>query len=210
MQREYTKIYFENKRKLEDGDNLVINCGGAQSSKTWSLLQILLEDISTKNNRKLMIVRKFRSSILIMQKMTATDMVGQYFGNNNFRITKWDIKHKIYVSEIANGFTPSKIKFGNINDITESKDILVLEEADQFLKQDFDRAKQYASQIVIICNPFKVTQETKWLKSLIDTTGIIKSTYKDNPFLSLDYISSLESIKDKDLAVYERYVLGNF
>lgn len=108
---------------------------------------------------------------------------------------------------------PEKIKSAEFNYIW-------MEEATEFTLEDFQQLKlrlrratadHRRNQMFLTFNPIP-----SWIKehffeqSRENDVGIIKVTYKDNPFLDKEYIALLEGLAEQDKTHYKIYTLGEF
>ena len=193
---------------------IIANRGGARSSKSYSIAQILLERFVTLPNRKIFIVRKTLPSLRVSTYRLMKDVAAE-FGI-------WD-----RITEQKQEFNwlygKSLIHFGSIDDpekirSTEWNDIW-MEEATEFTYDDFVNLKLRMSatpwgvrnQMWLSFNP---VDEYHWVKTKVidgkeDCTEI-HSMYKDNPFLSPDYIKTIEALIEQDMNYYRIFTLGEW
>lgn len=107
---------------------------------------------------------------------------------------------------------PEKIK--SINAITD----IVIEEATEINLNDFIqlnlrlRPRENCPQIYLMFNPISRANwcYNYWFKNKTDDSLIIHSTYKQNKFLTQDYINTLENLINSSEAYYKIYCLGEF
>jgi len=107
---------------------------------------------------------------------------------------------------------PEKIKSAEFNYIWG-------EEATEFTIDDYQqlnlrarRKNDIQNQLFYSFNPIDAFH---WLKAdiidkLNDSLGILLSNYRDNPFLSKDYIDELEALKFQDATYYQVYTKGEW
>jgi phage terminase large subunit len=104
---------------------------------------------------------------------------------------------------------------------SEFNDIF-MEEANEFTFEDFimlktrmsgEIAKEDAgaiNQMFLSYNPKEprgyINEKVKLIKDL----KLIKSTYRDNPFLTTEYIKTLEDLKEQDESYYKIFTLGEY
>ncbi len=193
----YTNVYDRTRRKMAT-DKVIFNQGGARSSKSHSIAQILIEECQ-KRKIKCYALRTTMISCLLSCDRLCQDIVKQE--KINVKITKWKIFFKETGSEIIFS-TPKKL---------EECDLSWMEESDEFSVNDFNKVVNLTRENVFLSfNPFVEDKKKQWLYNKVSQAKIIKSTYKDNPFIVPEFISTLESIKDKDQDIYRRFVLGEF
>jgi len=189
--------------------------GGAGSGKSYGATQkILLKAL--KYQRKVLVIRKIQRTIkdsiwaLLISHLHAS---GFY---DACRINKSD-----YEIELPNGSIflfkglddPEKIK--SIDGITD----IVIEEATELTEDDFTqlnlrlRALVDDLQIYLMFNPISKKNwvyDYFFVRALPLNVKVIKTTYRDNKFLSDDYRTELERLKDRNPAYYRIYCLGEF
>lgn len=126
----------------------------------------------------------------------------------------------------------SEILFSGLDDVEKLKSIynvtgIWIEEASEVLERDFNqldirlRTKfPYYLQIILTFNPISILH---WLKKRFfdfdikdpeerrkarERTRVHESTYKDNRFLTREYIQTLEGFRETDEYYYQVYALG--
>jgi phage terminase large subunit len=208
-----TKVYY---RTREAKEQIIINRGGARSSKSYSLGQLFLTKFLSERNKKILIVRKtlpsLRISTLSLWKELLYNfnihdkvreeklMMNYYYGNN-----------LVHFGSIDN---PEKIKSSEWNYIW-------MEEATEFKYTDFQQLKLRLSHKSIDGNrnqmylSFNPVDEFHWIKTKVldnpsEETREIHSTYRDNPYLSEDYITILEGLINQDMNFYRIYAEGEW
>jgi len=209
-----TRIFKEN-RNAKSG--VVINRGGARSSKSHSLGQLFISELTTGKNKLLLVTRKTFPSLRITAYKLIIDLLKEYnyysFCNHN------KTEHSLTWPSNGNWMLfsslddPEKIKSSQWNKIW-------MEEATDFTYDDFRilqlrlsgprQANEY-NQLFMSFNPIDAFH---WIKTrLIDKEfGIkeIQSTYRDNPFLSSTYIDILLALKDTDPNYWKIYGEGEW
>ena len=185
--------------------------GGAGSSKSYSLGQFFILD---KMLSGLDLVNVIARKTLPALKKTALKLVLDLLND-------WEIPYKLNKTDlelrVKNSLTyflsldePEKIKSLNINNAW-------LEEANEFNLEDMRqfrlglrRENKDINQMYLSFNPVSALS---WIKvDLIDKAdediAVHTSTYKDNPFLSKEYIKDLEDLINQDRNFYNIYALG--
>ena len=192
-----------------------VYCGGAGSGKSFGATQkVLLKALMYQ--RKVLVIRKIQRTIkdsiwsLLISHLRAC---GYY---DACRVNKSD-----YEIELPNGSIfifkglddPEKIK--SIDGITD----IVIEEATELTEDDYTqlnlrlRANVNNLQIYLMFNP---VSKKNWVydyffvRELPQNTKVVRTTYKDNRFLSDEYRAELEQLKDRNPAYYRIYCLGEF
>ena len=192
--------------------------GGAGSGKSVFIGQKLLTK-ACKYVRKVLVIRKYGT--------TLKDSVFQLIID---QLKKWDLYQfctvnlSTYTITLPNG---SMFLFKGLDDsekiksITDITDIWV-EEATEITEDDFTqldlrlRALAGELQLLVSFNPVSKANWVykKWFdpKTIVDleTTMILKTTYKDNRFLPTSYIKALEEKMHSNPIYYKVYALGEF
>jgi len=201
-------------KTLSSPKQFVVNVGGAGSSKSYSIAQLLIQILFNEQNHKIAIGRKTFPAL----RMTAYKLVIDLL--KDYGLYKLDCHNKtenIYVNPLKNSSIqffslddPEKIKSADFNDIW-------LEEANEFTYEDYLVLKMRLrapsskmNKLYLTLNPI---DENNWIAMKLSkdpTVDIIRSTYKDNPFLTPEYIAILENLINEDANYYRIYVLGEW
>lgn len=191
-----------------------ISKGGAGSGKSYSMAQIIIIELMTREKCRWLALRKvgkdIRKSIylLCVDICLENGLTDQFiFNKTEMTITCIATGNTLYTSGLDD---PERIK--SITGITD----IWLEEATEFLKDDWKqltlrlRGKGVKRRFFLSFNP---VSSRSWLKETFYDTDTYKgkiqfihSTYLDNPFLDEEYIQELESNKDTDPDWYKIYV----
>lgn len=207
-----TRLFVENR---DCPERIVVNRGGARSSKSYSIIQLLVDRFFTIPGRQILIARKtspalrrssYRDVIRYLKKLDVYDLVREeksllalHFNDSMIQFIGLD--------------DPEKIKSTGWNDI-------FMEEANEFDYEDFvvlstrmsEQDTGIKNKLFMAFNPI---DSFHWIKDrLIDTKNPdvreIHSSYRDNPFLPLDYIRDLQALEDQDANYYRIYALGEW
>lgn len=201
---------------IDDYTNRIeVYYGGAGSGKSYGACQkVILK--SMKYKRKVLIVRKVGATIKVSIWQLILDLLADCGIREYCKVNKSNFE-----IELPNGSIflfkglddPEKIK--SITGITD----IVIEEATELTLDDFTqlnlrlRPKEAYPQIYLMFNP---VSKKNWVfdyffsESIIENALIIKTNYKDNKFLTDDYVQELERLKDRNPAYYRIYALGEF
>lgn len=201
----HTKVLLDNQEAYNDENcRYIINQGGARSSKTYSILQILIVLALQKPKFKITIVRKAlatsRQSVLI-------DLIDILKDLNIYNDKNYSKSETIY--NFDNG---SSIAFIGSDDDKKLRGrkhhLLYINEAN-----DLDFEEQF--QLISRCEgkaflDFNPSDQEHQLDGLIkDPKSIlIKSTYKDNVFLKKTQIEYYDNLINVDENYYKIYALG--
>jgi len=207
---QFTNIFFKN--NFSD-KNIIVNIGGARSSKSFSILQLMFLLTIKYKNKKILITRKTRpalklSSYFDFKKIIEEAGYSGYFIENKTDLSFFIAGKKNYIF-FRSLDDPEKIKSTEFN-------FIFMEEANEFTYEDYQQLKLRLSaktndvpnKMFLALNPVQCWVQDRLLND--NEVEIIKSTYKDNPFLSQDYIKMLEDLKNQDENLYRIYALGEF
>ena len=189
----------------------VISVGGARSSKSYSIAQLLIQKLT---NEKCIIgvTRKTFPALRMTTYLLIIDLLKEYgiYRESSHNKTEHLYRHNGSRLQFFSLDEPEKIKSLGANYIW-------MEEANEFTYEDYVILKLRLSeptrtknQIFLSFNPI---DENNWIaKTLIneEDVEIIHSTYKDNPFLDEDYIKILQNLIKQDLNYYRIYALGEW
>lgn len=198
-----TKIFHKNKKAYDDGYKFIINSGGARSSKTYSILQLIVVLCLSHPGLKVSIVRQ---SLPSLRKSAMPDL---------FKILQdWKLySDELYQATEQNYKFPngSMIEFFGVVDTQRirgaGRDILYCNEAQELSNEEFMQLMMRTTKCCFIDrNP----SEMSWIDDLYkdDKAILIKSTYKDNYYLGKEQIDYIESLIDVDPNYYRIYALG--
>lgn len=210
-----TRIYEETRDSLKP---IIINQGGARSSKSYSVGQLLVEKFINQKNKKILITRKTLPSLRITAYKLILDLLEKYgflykckhnksertlkLGSNFILFTSIDDKEKIKSTEW------NYIWMEEVNEFN-FEDFLIL-----YLRLSAETYEGEPNQLYMTFNPSDLHG---WIKEKIidseqykDEIELIRSNYKDNPFLDDEYIRKLNSLKEKDLNYYKIYAEGEW
>lgn len=214
MEREIgvTPICRKNK---EAKKKTIVNVGGARSSKSFSIAQLLVWKLVNEDNKRFVIARKTmpackRSSYdLIITFLKDYGIYQENRHNKTDHIYRYGKNDMLFMGLDE----PTKIK-----SISTGINYAWLEEANEFTYDDYKMfwtqlskfSEIEANHLYLSLNPI---DESNWIaKRLVheDDVEVIHSTYKDNPFLSPDYVRSLENTINEDENYYRVYALGEW
>ncbi len=207
-----TPVFLKNKEAQE---KTIVNVGGSGSSKSFSIAQLLVSKLIEEDNKRFVIARKTMPAC----KRSSYDLIIQFLKDYGIykesRHNKTDhiYRHKNNEMLFMGLDEPTKIK-----SISSGVNYAWLEEANEFTYEDYQMfALQVrkspeggTNHIYISLNPI---DEGNWIaKTLVKEDGIcvIRSTYKDNPFLDKEYVKFLEDSINGDENFYRVYVLGEW
>lgn len=189
--------------------------GGAGSGKSYGAFQkILLKALNSK--RRILVIRKVQNTIKVSVWRLLLDLLQESGFYEYCKINRSGME-----IELPNGSIfifkglddPEKIK--SITAITD----IVIEEATELIEEEFTqlnlrlRPVEPYPQIYLMFNPIS---KINWvynyffINKLDENTKLIQTTYKDNRFLSKEYVEELEKLQYRNPAYYRIYTLGEF
>lgn len=198
-----TMIFHHNMDAYNEGFRYIINTGGSRSSKTYSILQLLVVLCLSKPDLKVSIVRQ---SLPALRLSTMPDL---------FKILE---EWKLY-SEALHQKTEHHYKFPNGSmiefiGITDGqrirgakRDILYCNEGNEISYEEFNQLMMRTTKCCFIDrNP----SEECWIDdlSINEKAKVIHSTYRDNSYLSKEQIDYIDSMINIDPNFYRIYALG--
>jgi len=208
----FTSVF---KRNYESIKKVLCNVGGARSSKSYSIAQLLAYKMRKERNKNIGICRKTMPALKMTAYKVFIDLLKEW---GLYDINCHNRTEHFYQFEHTN----SRIQFFSLDDPEKIKstefNYLWLEEANEFTYPDYITLLTRLSgkinageinQIFLSYNP----NETNWISEKLtpqENCQLIKSTYLDNPFLDEEYIQTLKDLKKQDLNFYKIYALGEY
>jgi phage terminase large subunit len=199
---------FRRTKECEAG--IIVERGGARSSKSYSIAQLLVERLFAypQFGRKICVLRKTFPALRISIKPMIYSIIDKYGLWDRIREDKME-NNLVYGRSFMHFGSldkPEKIRSSEWNDI-------LLEEANEFTYEDYMNVTLRTSandfgiknQLFMNLNPIDAYH---WIKEkvigpdaskpLTKDCVEIHSTYRDNPFLGSAYVEKLEAVKDQD------------
>ena len=184
----------------------IVNIGGSRSTKTYSILQLLIvKALSAEQPLLISIVRKSFPSLRLSVMRDFFDILKKLdlYDENNYNAT-----------EKAYQLGTSTIEFFSIDDAQKrrgtKRNILYINEANEVSSEDFFQLQvRTTDQIFLDFNPSEYFWYNEELESREDVE-VIRSTYKDNPYLNDAQIKEIERLQFTDSQYYQIYALGQF
>lgn len=204
MEIKSTVIFEKNYEALNDpAIRFVINEGGSRSSKTYSLCQLVIIYCLQNNNKVVSIIRK---TFPALRATVMRDFIEILKDLGIYSLEDHNKSEHIYT--FPNG---SIVEFFSVDDEQKirgrKRDIAWCNEANELYFDDFTQLNMRTeSKLIFDYNP---SESSSWLYELpTEESVLIKSTYKDNPFLPQSIRSQIEDLKRTDEALYQIYALG--
>lgn len=204
MEIRATKVFERNYKALESNSiRFLINQGGSRSSKTYSLCQLLIVYCLSNPNKVVSIVRK---TFPALRATVMRDFFEVLKDLDLYEKSNHNMSENIY--RFANG---SIVEFFSVDDEQKirgrKRDIGWCNEANELWFEDFQQLNMRTeSKLIFDYNP---SESASWLYELPENESVlIKSTYKDNPFLPESIKRQIEDLQRTDEALYQIYALG--
>jgi phage terminase large subunit len=203
---ETTHLYTQILQAIADNARLIILQGGTSSSKTISVLQVLMTLLAADFLTKPKLASIVSESVPHLKRgalRDAKNILGPAWSDDLFHSTDrvYKFQNNKGVMEFFPADDSTKLRGGR-------RDILFVNEANNISKASFDELDVRTSWFSII--DFNPVSEF-WAHSLIGQPGVvfIKSTYLDaKSVLPPSVVSSIESRRDKDPNWWRVYGLG--
>lgn len=185
--------------------------GGAGSGKSYSVAQLFIRRLYEENDIRMLVLRKTLPALRITAYQLIRDLLREY-----------DLPFMLNKSEMLIRNGTSEILFKSLDDPEKIKsyegNYLWIEEATEITYTDFTQLnlrlrrknQKHINQMYLTFNPISCFHwlNMQLIESAREDIAIHHSTYKDNPFLSKEYIAELEGLTDENF--YKIYTLGEF
>lgn len=200
-----TSVFGKNILAFNNGKRYIINQGGTSSSKTYSILQLLILIALKKNNLMISIVSE---SLPHLKRGAMRDFQNILSSMNLYN----DAMHNKSNNEFTIG--NSKVEFFSADSSSKlrgaRRDILYINEANNIDKNSFDELSIRTKQTTFL--DYNPVSEFWVHQHLLNNTSIdiefIKSTFRDNDFLDDNIVKDIERRKETDYEWYKVYGLG--
>ena len=190
----------------------VVVYGGAGSGKSYTVAQFLIiERLMKLRNKRLLVTRKYNPSLKVtsyqLVKEILNDLLIPYDELKTEQIITLPRRNEIYFRGLDD---PEKIKSSEFNYIW-------MEEATEFDYEDYLQLKlrlrrrtECGNQMYLTYNPVSGWTQKAFFETESDDIAVLKTTYKDNPFLDEEYVKALLNLKSQDETYYQIYALGEY
>lgn len=196
-------IYDSTLDHIANGKAVVVNKGGARSGKTWSLLQCLVFIALHQKNKLISVVGE---SIPFLKRGAMRDFKSLL--DDMWNVECWNATDKVYTFPT----TKSSIEFFSADNEGKvhgsARDYLFINEC-YFIPYEIYRqlAVRTRKAIMLDYNPRSRFWVDEWLIGK-PNVALIKSTYKDNDFLTDRQKAEIESYEKSDPNWWRVYGLG--
>lgn len=203
-----TVVFTRNFKEYQSGKRFIVNQAGARSGKTFAIIQLLIYICFTEPGTKCTIVRK---TLPDMRASALADFVEIMMDMGLYNLKQHNKTEQKYM--FKNG---SIIEFKGIQKGQKMKgakrDICYLNEADELSFDDFNQLDMRTQKCMFV--DFNPSEGDHWLYQMIDRETaanravVVKSTYKDNKFLTDENRIALDNLVNVDINYYKMYCLG--
>ena len=203
MEIKSTVIFEKNYAALEGPHRFIINEGGSRSTKTYSLCQLMVIYCLQNSGKVVSIIRK---TFPALRATVLRDFIEILKEMGIYSVESHNKSEHIYT--FSNG---SIVEFFSVDDEQKirgrKRDIAWCNEANELYFDDFTQLNMRTEfKLIFDYNP---SDSSSWLYELPKEESIlIKSTYRDNPFLPQSIRAQIEDLKRTDEALYQIYALG--
>jgi phage terminase large subunit len=198
-----TNVFERNLKALSDGNDVIVNQGGSSSSKTYSILQLILLIARTRKNKTISVVSetfphlkrgaiKDWENILVNDNLLHAGMHNK--SNHTYRIGTSTV-------EFFSADSPDRIRGAR-------RDYLFVNECNNISWETFDQLEIRTDVASFI--DFNPVAEF-WANERVigePKVAFIKSTFLDNPHLSEKIVTGLLKRREKDPNWWRVYGLG--
>ena len=196
FEKNYDALYYHEAR-------FIINEGGSRSSKTYSLCQLLMVYCLQNPQKVVSIIRK---TFPALRATAMRDFLEVLKEAGIYEKTSHNMSEHIYT--FPNG---SIVEFFSVDDEQKirgrKRHVAWCNEANELFLDDFTQLNMRTEQKLIF--DYNPSDSNSWLYELPkDESILIKSTYRDNPFLPDTIKRQIEDLKRTDEALYQIYALG--
>lgn len=193
---------------------IVVNVGGARSSKSYSILQLILRHFIGEDHKEILIARKTLPSLRITAYKVCIDLLNDYgyYKKCTHNKSNLTIKYKSNTIYFLSIDDPEKVKSTEFNYVflEEANELTYIDFMTLWMRMSAQTIESQPNRMYLALNP---SEEFSWINQKLihwDNVQVIKSTYLDNPFLSPVYRKTLEDLKETDPELYQIYALGEY
>ena len=205
LQLQHTNVFSRTMDAFNDPKiRFVIEQGGSRSSKTYSIIQLIIVYCLTTPNKMVSIVRKTFPTL----RGTVMRDFFEVMRDLNLYVEK--NHHK--TENIYNFHNGSQVEFFGADNGQKlrgrKRDILYVNESNELNFEEFTQLNMRTTDKLIF--DFNPSENFHWLYDLISRPEaiLIHSTYKDNPFLGEAQVKEIENLIMYDESYYKIYALG--
>jgi phage terminase large subunit len=207
----FTKVFEKNQKSKK---TVIVNVGGARSSKSHSICQLLIMKLVQEKNKVFGITRKTFPALRMTTMQMFFDLLKDYG-------VYQDENHNKTFNTYVHG--TNRVQFFGLDEADKIKstefNYIWMEEANEFTYDDYTNLKLRLSgkvepgelnHLYLSLNP---TDANGWIpvRAVKEAdTELIKSNFLDNPYLSSEYVKTLTDMMYYDENYYRIYALGEW
>jgi phage terminase large subunit len=211
IQTKVTRVFDRNASSTAQR---ILNVGGARSSKSYSIAQLFVIRFLTEKNKKFLVTRKTGPALKLTAMRLILDLLKEW---GAYTLCEHNLTDRTL------SFGSNFLAFLSIDDPEKIKstewNYVWMEEANEFTWDDFmvlrtrlsaARDDTRPNQMFFSMNP---VDEYAWIHQKLEgmpNTELIHSTYRDNPYLSAEYIAELADLKNQDEVYWKIYSEGEW
>lgn len=204
LEIEGTEVFEENYNAFYNGEErFIVNIGGSRSSKTFSICQLIIVASLNKPNTLTSIVRKTFPSLRATVMRDFFDILKMYGIYDKGSHNKTE-----HIYTFPNG---SQVEFFSVDNEQKirgrKRDYCWANEANELFYDDFNQLNmRTTAKMLFDLNP---SESTSWVYDLpINDKTIIRSSFRDNPFLEKAIVKQIEQLEFTDPELWSVYGLG--
>jgi phage terminase large subunit len=204
LQINHTVVFSKNLTQYNNGKRFIINQGGSRSSKTYSIIQLLIFLCLTTPKLQVSVVRK---SFPSLRGSVLRDFIEIMNILNLYNVENHNKTEQVYT--FTNGSTMEFFSIDTAQKVRGRKrDVCYCNEANELEFDDFQQLSLRTTKTLFL--DFNPSDNEHWLYDLLkdERATLIKSTYLDNIFLGEDIIKEIENLINIDENYYKIYALG--
>ena len=198
-----SNVVFEH--LLDSNKKIIIEQGGTRSGKTYNILLWLIYYYCTNNRNKTITI--CRKTFPALRATVMRDFLDILRGSDMYREedhNKSNSEYHLYgnLIEFISLDQPQKVR-------GRKRDLLYANEVNELTWEDWQQLLFRTEGRII--GDFNPSDEYHWLYDKVisrEDCDFFKTTYKDNPFLSLELIKEIERLRETDEQYWQIYGLG--
>ena len=198
-----SNVVFEH--LLDSNKKIIIEQGGTRSGKTYNILLWLIYYYCPNNRNKTITI--CRKTFPALRATVMRDFLDILRGSDMYREedhNKSNSEYHLYgnLIEFISLDQPQKVR-------GRKRDLLYANEVNELTWEDWQQLLFRTEGRII--GDFNPSDEYHWLYDKVisrEDCDFFKTTYKDNPFLSLELIKEIERLRETDEQYWQIYGLG--
>jgi phage terminase large subunit len=203
----HTPVFSKNWNAFNDSNiRYIVNQGSSRSSKSFSIAQLIVVYCLTNSNKMVSVVRRNLSTL---RTTAMQDILTVLKDLNVYEIKNHNRTNNEY--SFNNGTKIMFIGSESSQKLRGKKhDIVYIDESNELNFEEFMQLDIRCSGSGKIFLAFNPSDNFHWIYDLSEQKDsiLIKSTYKDNPFIEKKQREVIENLKNVDESYYRIYALG--